>query len=78
MCVRIIKLLPEKPEPVLLADIFARICSLGRISLGSGATARGIKLAKVLFMPTGFLSYKSYGQLERESKAAGKSCVTDC
>ena len=27
----IIKLLPEKPEPVLLADIFARICSLGRI-----------------------------------------------
>ena len=27
----IIKLLPEKPEPVLLADIFARICSLGCI-----------------------------------------------
>ena len=31
MCARIIKLLPEKPEGVLLADIFARICSLGRI-----------------------------------------------
>lgn len=27
----IVKLLPEKPDPVLLSDIFARICSLGRI-----------------------------------------------
>ena len=35
----IIKLLPEKPEPVLLADIFARICSLGRIHKDPKPTA---------------------------------------
>jgi len=31
----IVKLLPEKPDPVLLSDIFARICSLGRIHKNS-------------------------------------------
>ena len=35
----IIKLLPEKPEPVLLADIFARICSLGRVHKAPASTA---------------------------------------
>ena len=35
----IVKLLPEKPDPVLLANIFARICSLGRIHKDSASTA---------------------------------------
>ena len=35
----IIKLLREKPDPVLLPDIFARICSLGRVHKASGSIA---------------------------------------
>ena len=35
----IIKLLPEKPEPVLLAEILRSICSLGRINKASEPTA---------------------------------------
>ena len=35
----IVKLLPEKPDPVLLAQIFARICSLGRINKEPKPTA---------------------------------------
>ena len=35
----IIKLLPEKPDPVLLAEIFTSICSLGRIHKEAVTTA---------------------------------------
>ena len=34
-----IKLLPEKPEPVLLAQIWSRISSLGRIHKASANSA---------------------------------------